>query len=120
MNDNSDFDQLDALLARPAVMADRGFSERVMRRARNLHRTRRNLFLLMGLGWFLLMFIAATPQAIYTDMSTLTQSLDIGSLYPYVLGNIQSAIASPEQLPFTEIAVAMLSLAAVVSMAIRA
>ncbi len=120
MNDNSDFDQLDALLARPAVLADRGFSERVTGRMRNLHKTRRMLFLVMGLGWLLLMFVAGSGQAVTADVITLVRSLELGSLYPYLLSHIQSAITSPEQLPFTTIAVAILSLAAVASMAIRA
>ncbi len=120
MKDNTEFDQLDALLARPAVMADRGFSERVAQRAGSVQRTRRNLFLVMGLGWLVLMFIAGSPQAIAADLLLLAQSLEIGSVYTTALATIQTAIASPEQLPFTAIVVIMLSLAAVASMAIRA
>ncbi len=120
MNDNSDFDELDALLARPAMIIDAGFSERVTQQTRNLHKTRRNLFLLIGLVWFVLISIAASPQAITGDMITLAQSLEIGSLYPTVISHIQSAMASLEQLPVATIAAAILSLAAVAGMAIRA
>ena len=119
MNDNTDSVQLDALLARPAKLSDRGFSDRVTMRVGGLHRARRNLFLIMGLGWFVLMLVAASPQAIYADIFTLVQSLEIGSLYPYVLEQIQSAFASPEQFPYSTIAVAILSLIAVAGMAIR-
>lgn len=119
MIDDLESDQLDTLLARPALLADRGFSKRVALRASYARNRRRNLFLLMGLAWFVLMFITASPQAVVADIVTLAQSLDIGSLYPYVLDRIQSFIAAPEQLPYSTIAAAVLSLLAIASITIR-
>ena len=119
MNDNSDFDQLDALLAQPAVIADRGFSERVAQKMRRLNTARRNIFLITGFCWLALVLIAASPQAIYTDFSTLALSLDISSIYSSVLNQIQSLSGSAQQLPYPTLAAALLSFAAVASMAIR-
>jgi hypothetical protein len=120
VNNNSDFDQLDALLAQPAVIADRGFSGRVVQRIGKLNTTRRNLFLITGFCWLALALIAASPQAIYADFSTLALSLDIRSIYPYVLSQIQSLSSSAQALPYPTLAAAFFSLAAVASMAIRA
>ncbi|PCI75466.1 MAG: hypothetical protein COB20_12830 [SAR86 cluster bacterium] len=120
MNDNSDFNQLDALLAQPAVIADRGFSERVKQRMSKSNTARRNVFLITGFCWLALVLIAASPQAIYADFSTLALSLDISSLYPSVLNQFQSLSSSAQQLPYPTLAAALLSLAAVASMVVRA
>jgi len=120
VNDNSDFDQLDALLAQPAVIADRGFSERVEQRLGKANTARRNVFLITGFCWLALVLIWASPQALYADFSTLLLSLDIGSSYSTVLSQIQSLSSSVEQLPYPTLAAAVLSLAAVASMVVRA
>jgi len=120
VNDNSDFDQLDALLAQPAVIADRGFSERVEQRMSKSNTARRNVFLITGLCWLALVLIAASPQAFYLDFSTLVLSLDIGSIYSTVLSQFQSLSGSVQQLPYPTLAAALLSLAAVASMVVRA
>jgi len=120
VNDTSDLNQLDALLAQPAVIADRGFSERVEQRIGKLNTARRNLFLITGFCWLALVLVAASPQAIYTDFSALVLSLDIGSLYPNALSQLQSLSGSAQQLPYPTIAAALLSLAAVASMVVRA
>ena len=120
MNDNSDFDQLDALLAQPAAIADRGFSERVLQRMVRLNTARRNIFLVTGFCWLALVLIAASPQAIYADFSTLALSLDTSSIYSYTLSQFQSLSDSVQQLAYPTLAAALLSLAAVASMALRA
>lgn len=120
MNDTSDLDQLDALLAQPAVIADRGFSERVEQRVGKLNTARRNVFLITGFCWLALVLIAASPQAIYADFSTLVLSLDISSVYSYALNQFQSLSGSVQQLPYPTLAAALLSLAAVASMVVRA
>lgn len=120
MNDDSDFDQLDTLLAQPAAVADRGFSERVEQRIGKLNTARRNVFLITGFCWLALVLIAASPQAIYADFSTLALSLDINSIYSYVLSQFQALSGSAQQIPFPTLAAAILSLAAVASMTIRA
>lgn len=120
MNDNSDFDQLDALLAQPALLADRGFSERVAQRLRRFASVRRNIFLITGLCWLALVFIAASPEALYAAFSTLVLSLDVASIYSSLSSQIQSLGGITQQLPYTTVAATVLSLAAVASIAIRA
>ncbi|MBL4572672.1 MAG: hypothetical protein JKY86_06325 [Gammaproteobacteria bacterium] len=120
MNDNSDFDQLDALLAQSAVIADRGFSERVKQRIGKSNTIRRNVFLITGLCWLALVLIFASPQAIYTDFSTLALSLDIGNIYSYALSQFPSLSDSVRQLSYPTLAAGLVSLAAVTSMAVRA
>lgn len=120
MNDNSDFDQLDALLAQPAVIADRGFSERIQQRIGKSNTARRNVFLITGFCWLALVLISASPQIIYADFSTLVLSLDIGSVYSYALNQLQSLSGSAAQLSYPTLAAALLSLAAVASMVVRA
>lgn|GEM_PF-5997973 len=123
MNDDTDFEQLDALLARPATPADRGFSERVVLRAGKSQRTRRYLFLAMGLCWFVLMFVAASPQAIYADLMTLAQSLETISLRNTVSDQIEFATSAARQLPYSTATLLLLALAALgnlAKMAIRA
>ncbi|MEX0964454.1 MAG: hypothetical protein WDZ52_10505 [Pseudohongiellaceae bacterium] len=120
MNDISDSKQIDKLLAKPALISDRGFSERVSLRTRRLSNARRNLFLMTGLSWIALMLVATSPQTLYADLLILAQSMELGSFYSYIVNQIEHALTPPEQLPYTAFAVAILSLAAVVSMAIRA
>lgn len=120
MNDNSDFDQLDALLAQPATIADRGFSERVEQRIRRSNTARRNLFLVTGFGWLALMLIAASPQAIYVDLTTIATSLDLASIGA-AIDYLYQTVSNPLQpMPVTTIAATVISLAAVISMAVRA
>jgi len=120
VNDNSDFDRIDMLLAQPAVIADRGFSQRVARRIGKLNTARRNVFLITGFCWLALVLVAASPHALYADFSTLALSLDIHSIYSYVLSQFQSLSGSAQALPYPILAAGLLSLAAVASMAIRA
>ncbi len=119
MNNDSEFDRLDNLLAQPASIADRGFSRRVEQKILKLHSARSKLFLITGLCWLALVFIAASPQAIYADFSNLAMTLDLGSLYAILLSESQSLISSLQQLPTTTLAAALLSVAAVISTAIR-
>ena len=120
MKGNTEIDQLDALLAQPAEFSDQGFSERVALRASRQFGMRRRLFVATGVCWVLLMFVAGSPQAIFADISRIGQSLNIGGVYSFVLEQVQAALASPEQLLYATIATAILSVTAVISMAVRA
>lgn len=119
MNSNSDFDQLDALLAHPAELADRGFSDRVSMKTAKLNRTRRRVFLATGLCWLALIVIATSPQAIYTDILTIALTFDIGNIYSFALSQIQILGSFVQQLPFPTLAAGLLSLAAIASMVVR-
>ena len=101
-----------------SVIADRGFSERAEQRIAKSTNARRNIFLITGFCWPALVVICASPQTIYADFSTLVLSLEFGSIYSYALSEFQSLSAL--QLPYPTIAAALLSLASVASMAVRA
>ena len=120
MNDSSDFDRLEELLAQPALIADRGFSTRVESRIGKLNTKRRNVFLITGLCWLALVILAASPQAIYADLMTLAISLDISSIYSYALEQFRSLSGSTQQLPLKTLGAALLSVAAIASMLVRA
>lgn len=120
MNDNSNFDQLDALLAQAPELSDRGFSDRVRLQTGKLNRTRRRVFLVTGLCWLVLMVIAASPQAIYTDILSIALTFDVSNFYSFALNQIQILSSSVQQLPYPTLAAGLLSLAAITSIAVRA
>lgn len=117
MNNDTDFEQLNALLARPAMPADRGFSERVLLQAGKTQRTRRYLFLAMGLCWFVLMFVAASPQAIYADLMTLAASVETMNLSNIASDQIELATSTARQLPYSTATLLLLALAALGNLA---
>lgn len=75
MNDNSDFDPLDRILAQPALIADRGFSERISAQlTRDFRKTiskRSKIFALAGFIWLALLVTVASPLALFEDMTGL-------------------------------------------------
>lgn len=117
MNDDTEYDRLDELLARPALSADRGFAERVVHEARKTNRSRHYLFLGAGISWLLLMLIAASPQAIYADLLTLAQSLESVSLYDLASNQLEFASSTAAQLPYSAATLALLALAALAILA---
>lgn len=75
MNDNSDFDPLDRILSQPALIADRGFSERISAQlTRDFRKTiskRSKVFALAGFIWLTLLVTVASPLALFEDMTGL-------------------------------------------------
>ena len=120
MNDNSEFIKLDKLLAHPPVLADSGFSERVESRIRSSNSARRNLFLLTGFSWLVLMLIAASPQSIYADLMMIASSLDLASIGSAIEYLYQSLSNPTLQIPYTTVSATIISFVAVISMAVRA
>lgn len=120
MNDESNFDQLDELLARPANIIDKGFSARVASQTNRLNRTRRNLFLVTGLGWFVLMLAAAAPQALYGNLTTLAMSFNLADLYAVANDQLQSLSLTSDETPYTTLTAAGLALIALVRAVSRA
>jgi hypothetical protein len=120
VNDKSDFDQLDTLLRQPATLADRGFSERVKLSIGRSNTARRNLFLITGFCWLVLMLIASSPQAIYANLTIMASSLDLSGIGSYVEYLYQFLRNPTQDLSYPTIALTLLSIAAVVSTSIRA
>ncbi len=119
MNDNSEFDQLDKLLAQPAMIADRGFTEQVDQSFRKLKTSRRSIFLVAGLCWFALMIAVVSPQALYEDLLTMVMTLDAVGTFTYLLEQYQTFDTSKLQASYTSIAAIVFSVAAVISMLVR-
>lgn len=120
MNDNLEFEQLDKLLAQPALLADKGFSEKLNHRFNKLNTARRNVFLVTGLSWFVLMIITVSPQALFANLYTLAMAMDISSVFIYLGQQYQSFNLTNLQSSYSTVAVITLSVAAVLSMAVRA
>jgi len=120
VNENSEFEQLERLLAHPPALADRGFSERVESRIGRSNSARRNLFLVTGFSWLALMLIAASPQSIYADLMTIASSLDLTSIGS-AINYLSQSLSNPTlQVPYTTVGATIISFVAVISMAVRA
>ena len=76
MNNSSDFDPLDNMLAQPALIADKGFSERVSSKLVTGISLRDKLFAGAGIFWLTLIVAVVSPQAVYEDLSSLAAMLD--------------------------------------------
>jgi len=76
VNNNSSFDSLDRMLAQPALIADKGFSERVGSKLATGISLREKLF--AGAGVFRLTLIAAvvSPQSAYEGLYSLAAMVD--------------------------------------------
>lgn len=81
MNDNSEFDPLDRILAQPALIADRGFSERIstelVRESRKTISQRTKIFALAGFIWLALLITVASPLALLEDLYRLLTMIDL-------------------------------------------
>lgn len=76
MNNNSGFDPLDRLLAQPALIADKGFSEQLGGRLRKTFSLRKKIFAAAGIFWLALIIAVVSPQAVYDDLYSLVTMLD--------------------------------------------
>ena len=76
MNNNSGFDPLDRMLAQPALIADKGFSERVGSKLGTSISLRDNLFAGAGVVWLILIVAVVSPQAVYEDLYRLAAMVD--------------------------------------------
>lgn len=116
MNDIPGINPLDKILAQPALIADRGFSERVRTElATEFRKTispRSKIFALAGFIWLALVFSLASPlalvEALYGLLTTIdyneqlsilnsaSSSIDYAALqtsYPGILGLVLSLVA---------------------------
>ncbi len=119
MNENSESEQLDRLLAQPALIADRGFSKRVEHDFKKLRTAHRNVFLVAGFLWLVLVFAVASPQALYADLSALAMTIDPGSIVIYLVEFYQEFDTSSSLASYISVATVILSLTAVIGMSIR-
>jgi hypothetical protein len=76
MSHKTEPDLLDSLLEQPALIADRGFSERVQRRLSRPPLTRRGVFLVLGSAWLLLAFLGGPPGFFTDNAAALLEALE--------------------------------------------
>ena len=76
MNNNSGFDPLENMLAQPALIADKGFSERVGSKLGTGISLRDKLFAGAGVFWLILIVAVVSPQAVYEDLYSLAAMVD--------------------------------------------
>ena len=76
MNNNSGFDPLENMLAQPALIADKGFSERVGSKLGTGISLRNKLFAGAGVFWLILIVAVVSPQAVYEDLYSLAAMVD--------------------------------------------
>lgn len=76
MNNNSSFDPLDNMLAQPALIADKGFSERVSSKLGTGISLRDKLFAGAAIFWLTLIVAVVSPQTVYEDLYNLATMLD--------------------------------------------
>ncbi len=72
---NAEFDQLDKLLEDPALIADRGFSQRVQRRINQPAWSREMVFIALGCVWLTLAASSWSPEFIVTSAGALLDVL---------------------------------------------
>lgn len=79
MNDNTDFDSLERMLAQPALIADQGFSESISeelaRESRKTISLRTKVFMLAGCAWLVLVLATASPPALTEALAGMLTSL---------------------------------------------
>ena len=81
MIDDAEFDDLDKLLENPALIADRGFSQRIQRRINPLERPRGIVFIALACVWLSLAALNWSPEFISTSIQSLLDvTAHIGSL----------------------------------------
>ena len=124
MSDNLEFDALDKLLAQPALIADRGFSERVSSRPGRTISTRRKVFVAAVVGWLALSLSLGSPRAFYENLGKLVRLFDFSEQFNIVSTQVgfldytplQSIDYTTLQSSFISLTVIALSVAAVSSM----
>ncbi len=71
----SEFDPLDQLLAQPAVIADRGFSQRLAHKLHKPPMKREHVFMGMGAAWLLLASVFGSPRALLQSLESVARLL---------------------------------------------
>jgi len=84
VSDNLEFDALDKMLAQPALIADRGFSERVSGKLGKTISMRSKVFVAAVIGWLALILSLGSPQALYEDLSKLVMLFNFSAQFDFV------------------------------------
>lgn len=90
MTDDLDFDALDKMLAQPALIADRGFSERVSGKFRKTISSRSKLFALAVAGWLALSMTVMSPQVFFEEVNRLLRLFNFSEQFNFIRTQIGS------------------------------
>ncbi len=119
MNKSPDLDPLDSLLATPAVISDRGFSERTRIELNKAATRRYKIFVATGLCWLLLALIVITPQSLMENLAALGRIINFSEPIALLTVELNSIDYSLLQTNLLSMTVVGLSLVAVFSLMLR-
>ena len=119
MSDNLELDALDKMLAQPALVADRGFSERVGGKLGKTVSMRSKVFVAAAIGWLALSMSLGSPQAFYEDLSKLATLFNFSEQIDFVSTQLGFLDYTTLQSSSISLIVFALSVAAVSSMLLR-
>ncbi len=119
VSNNSEFDALDKILAQPALIADRGFSERVGGKLGKTISMHSKVFVAAVIGWLALILSLGSPQALYEDLSKLVMLFNFSAQFDFVSTQVGFLDYPTLQSSFISLIVFALSIAAVSSLLLR-
>ncbi|GEM_PF-1208869 len=127
MTDDLEFDALDKMLSQPALIADRGFSERVSGKFRKTISSRTKLFALATVGWLALSMSVISPQVFFEEVNRLAKLFNFSEQFNFVstqigslnYSSLQSIDYSTVQSSFISLIIFALAIAAVSSTFLR-
>jgi len=115
MNGSIDQDPLDDLLANSALIADRGFSERLRYNLSKATSLRFKIFASMGGIWLVLAVFLVSPRTLYERLSSITENFNFIELGSMLSIELNYTGLSSMQLPMLYIVILLLSIPAIFS-----
>jgi hypothetical protein len=119
VNNDSEFDPLDSLLAQPPLIADRGFSQRLSREFKKTTPVRSKIFVLSGILWLVLAFTLASPQLLFEDLTSLLTVINISEQFDVFSTGLISIDSTALRTFYPSALAFVLSIAAVFSMLLK-
>jgi len=119
MNGNHDFEPLDSLLAKPALITDGGFSERLSIEFNKTATLRNRIFIVAGACWLILAFFVITPQSLSEGLAVLGTALSLSEPFSILATELNSIDYSLLQTNSISIAGFGIALSAILSLVLR-
>lgn len=113
MTANNEYDALDKLLARPAHIADKGFSERISYQVKKRDSLRWMVFLVVGGLWLVSVAVAFSPQEVYEGLSRFIAG------YDFMVQTFRAGVEMmPRETPDLQSLLSLLALASIAVLAL--
>ncbi|PCJ16806.1 MAG: hypothetical protein COA96_18210 [SAR86 cluster bacterium] len=123
MIDNSKIDSLDRMLAQPALIADRGFSEQLGRNLSKTFSLRSKFFALAGVSWLALVLVVSSPRQLIEHLFSLLAMINISDQLQVLNNSLVTSISavgySAEPISYLGLLALVLLLFAVFSLVIK-